>query len=316
MKYRRLGKAGVKLSAFGLGSWLTFGDRVDLTGARELMASAKDHGVNHFDNAEIYGEGLAELIMGEAARMFDREEIVITSKVFFGTGKSGPNNMSHCRKRLFEGTHSILRRMQLDHVDILYCHRPDSDTPIEETVTAMNDLVRSGKVMYWGTSEWEPHQVKEAYRIAQETNSIPPSVEQPQYNMFVRDRVEQGLHPLCEGHGLGLVTFSPLASGLLTGKYQDKVPSQSRMDKHGEFFLKNWEKKRVMISKLSEVAKQLRCSLPQLALAWCSMGEHVCSVLIGASSKEQLLHNLEAVKVQEQLTPEWMARIVSILNGE
>src|SRR6056297_1640638 len=227
MKYNKLGKSGLKVSEMSFGSWLTFGNQLDVQKVKDTMKEAFKNGVNFFDNAEAYASGLSESLMGMALKEYRRTDLVVSTKIFWGG--DGPNDMGVSRKHLLEGTWNSLKRLQLDYVDLVYCHRPDPDTPIEETVFAMDYLIRNGLALYWGTSEWEADQIEEAYKIAEKRNLIAPTMEQPQYNMFVREKIDKQFVPLFEKYGLGTTTWSPLASGLLTGKYNDGIPENSRL---------------------------------------------------------------------------------------
>jgi voltage-dependent potassium channel beta subunit len=313
MQYNRMGSAGLKLSELSFGSWLTFGRNLDLDNVRACMRAAYGAGVNFFDNAEVYGNGAAELLMGEALRDFRREDVVVSTKIFWG-GK-GPNDEGLSAKRLVEGTLNALRRLRLDYVDLLYCHRPDPNTPIEESVRALDRLVRRGCALYWGTSEWSADQIREAHRVAREIHAVPPSVEQPCYNMFTREKVEREFAPLYAELGMGATTFSPLASGLLTGKYNAGIPPGSRLDRE-EWLRSLITPERVaQVQALARLAGELGATSAQLAIAWCLRNPHVSSVIIGASSLEQLRENLGALAVKERLTAEVMARIEEILGN-
>ena len=284
MEYRRLGRSGIKVSALSFGSWLTFGDRLGEQEAKALMRQASDAGVNFFDNAEVYGDGRSEEIMGAALKDFRRESLVVSTKLFWG-GK-GPNDNGLSRKHILEGTNASLKRMRLDYVDLLYCHRADPDTPLSETILAMDQVVRSGKALYWGTSEWSAAEIDEAHRIAKEWGCIPPTMEQPQYNLFVRRRFEIEYAPLFERYGMGATIWSPLASGMLTGKYNDQIPRGSRLA--GQVWLmERWtDERKEKVSALAVVAALFGASCAQLAIAWCLRRPHVSSVILGATSKD------------------------------
>lgn len=314
MEYRRLGKAGLKVSELSFGSWITFGSNLSLNSIRQCLQVAVDMGVNFFDNAEAYANGAAELMMGEAIKDFRREDLVISTKIFWG-GK-GPNATGLNWKHLIEGTKGSLRRLQLDYVDLLYCHRPDPSTPIEETVRAMDVIVRSGLAFYWGTSEWSTDDIEEAHQIARAINAIPPSMEQPEYNMFQRTRVEDEYQSLYPKYGMGLTTWSPLESGILTGKYNDEIPPGSRLHRHEELRNRLTREKILKVRALEKVAQELSCSLPQLAIAWCLKNPHVSSVITGASSISQLQENLGANQVKMQLNDEVMHKIEEILQNK
>lgn len=312
MQYRQLGKAGLKVSALSFGSWLTFGEKIGLDEAKACMRYAFDQGINFFDNAEVYGNGRAELIMGEALKGFRREDVVVATKIFWG-GK-GPNDVGLSRKHLIEGTKNSLRRLQLDYVDMLFCHRPDPATPIEETVRAMDYLVRSGQAFYWGTSEWSAEQISAAYEIAEKLGCIPPSMEQSQYNLFHRDRIEQEYAQLYDKYGMGVTSFSPLASGLLSGKYNDGMPKEGRLVLYPEWRSPDMEQRIVKTRELASVVKSLECTLAQLAIAWCLKNSHVSSVIVGASSLDQLGENLKALTIAEQLNSDILQHIERVVG--
>ena len=313
MKYNRLGRAGIKVSELSFGSWLTFGDSLDVKGARTLMKLAFDAGVNFFDNAETYGQGQSEIVMGEALKDFRRSDLVISTKIYFGCGRRGPNDTGLSWKHLVEGTGESLKRLQLDYVDLLFCHRPDEETPIAETVRAMDHLVRSGRAFYWGTSEWSAEQITEAYEIADELCCIPPTMEQPQYNLLARARVEEEYESLYVTYGLGTTIWSPLASGLLTGKYNDGIPSGTRLSQQ------EWLRERVRpeaiaaVRELGGIAKSLGCSMAQLAIAWCLCHPRVSTVILGATTEKQLRENLAAAAVREKLTDDVLHQIRGVL---
>ncbi|MCD6104157.1 MAG: aldo/keto reductase, partial [Thermosipho sp. (in: Bacteria)] len=306
MNYRKVGKWGLKISELSLGSWLTFGNQLDIAGAKEIVREAFKNGINFFDTAEAYANGMAESMLGEVLKEFRRSDIVVSTKIFWGG--NGPNDRGLSRKHLLEGTWASLKRLQLDYVDIVYCHRPDPETPIEETVLAMDYLVRNGLALYWGTSEWSAEQLENAHKACKELNCIPPIVEQPQYNMLVKERVEKEYLPIYEKYGMGLTTFSPLASGILTGKYNNGIPEDSRLAKFpglrkhleesGILSEKTFEK----LQKLQKIADELGAKLSQLALAWCLLNPHVSSVILGVSKMEQLHENLNALEIKEKIT--------------
>ena len=321
MQYRRLGSSGLKISALSFGSWVTFGNQADENLAFECMQAAYEAGVNFFDNAEAYADGEAEVIMGKVIKRagWKRSDLVISTKLFWGG--SGPNDRGLSRKHILEGADASLARMQLDYVDLMYCHRPDSETPIEETVRAMSHLVNQGKVLYWGSSEWSSEQIREAYHIARREHLVPPTMEQPQYNMFQRDRVEREYGRLYTEIGLGTTIWSPLASGVLTGKYNEGIPTDSRLALKGYEWLREQfesEEGRQQIEKvrrLTPIADELGCSMAQLALAWCLQNPNVSSVITGASRPQQVADNMKAFDVMDKLTPEIMARIEGILDN-
>jgi voltage-dependent potassium channel beta subunit len=311
MKYNRLGKAGIKISELSFGSWVTFSNQMNIDEVRQCMHTAFEHGINFFDNAEVYAKGQAEILMGKALKDFRREDLVISTKIFWGG--DGPNDKGLSRKHLLEGTEASLDRLQLDYVDLIFCHRPDPDTPIEETVLAMDYIIRNGFALYWGTSEWSAEQIEAAYVIAKDLGCMPPSMEQPEYNMFHRQRVEQEYAPLYEKYGLGTTIWSPLASGILTGKYNNGIPPESRLAQENWLVPQDFEQRVAKAKQLSEVAQNLDCSMSQLALAWCLKNPRVSTVIMGASKVTQLLENLKATEIKEQLTDEVMAEIEAIL---
>ncbi len=322
MEYRRLGKSGLKVSALSFGSWVTFGNQVDDRAAVELIKLAYDAGVNFFDNAEAYVHGESERIMGRAiAKLgFGRDTYCISSKVYWG-GKL-PTQRGLSRKHVHDACHAALERLQVDYLDLFFCHRPDLETPTEETVRAMGDLVAQGKVLYWGTSEWTADQILEAYGVARVLGTAPPAMEQPQYNMFERDKVERELHRLYDTIGLGTTIWSPLASGILTGKYAKGVPAGSRMALPEYDWLRerlDSEEGRSQIDKarkLESVAADLDVSLAQLAIAWCLVNPHVSTVILGASKSAQLRENLAALETVPKFTAEVLARIEQILANK
>jgi voltage-dependent potassium channel beta subunit len=317
MRYRRLGRAGLKVSELSLGAWVTYGSQVGDDVALACMSAAYDAGVNFFDNAEAYGGGRAETTMGRVLRQtgWRRESLVISTKIFWGG--AGPNDKGLSHKHVIEGVHAALRRLQLDYVDLAFCHRPDPETPIEETVRAWDILVRQGKVFYWGTSEWSADDVLRAHEFATANGLTPPSMEQPQYNLFVRDRFEKEYLPLYEKLGYGTTTWSPLASGVLSGKYNDGIPKGTRLDLPDMAWLKEhvFAPGRIdIIRQLGDLAKEIGCSTAQLAIAWCLKNPHVSTVITGASRKQQVVENLAALDVVDKLTDPVMARIETILQ--
>jgi voltage-dependent potassium channel beta subunit len=315
MEYRRLGSAGLKVSALSLGGWATMGEHVDPAVTREIMHTAYEAGVNFFDNAETYGDGKSETAMGQVLSEFGRESYVVSTKIFWGG--EGPNDVGLSRKHLTEGLHKALKRLQVDYVDLIFCHRPDPNTPIEETVWTMDNLVRQGKALYWGTSEWSAQQLTEAYSIARQHHLLPPQMEQPQYNLFVRERVEREYLPLYGLMGLGTTIWSPLAYGVLSGKYT----LGARKAKTRTGFDEKWFRERALspereakIKKLARVASDLGCSLAQLAIAWCIKNPHVSSAILGATRVDQIRENLKALDVAGQLTAEVLERIEKIVD--
>ena len=303
MEYRFLGKSGLKVSALSYGAWVTFGDQMDEDAAAACMQAAYDAGVNFFDNAEVYAAGRAETIMGAVLRRqgWPRTDLVISTKIFWGG--SGPNDRGLSRKHIVEGTDAALDRLQLDYVDLVYCHRPDTDTPLAETVRAMSYLIDSGRAFYWGTSEWSAEQIREAYHIARRERLVPPTMEQPQYNMLHRERVEKEYARLYDEIGLGTTIWSPLGSGLLSGKYNDGLPDGSRMTLPSYEWLRNIvqgeqaEANLAKVRQLAVVAADLGCTQAQLAIAWCLKNPHVSSVITGASRPEQVVENMAAAEV-------------------
>ncbi len=323
MEYRRLGRSGLQVSTLSFGSWLTFGKQLDYESARSLMFRAYDHGINFFDNAEQYAGGKSEEVMGRILdeAHWDRSTYVVSSKVFWGGDK--PNQKGLSRKHIIEACHAALRRLQVDYLDLYFCHRPDIQTPIEETVRAMSDLIHQGYILYWGTSEWSAQEIQEAYSVARQYHLVPPTMEQPQYHLFHRDRVEKEYHKLYSEIGLGTTTWSPLASGLLTGKYLQGVPTKTRATEHPEL---GWLVERLTgagaqalapkILALNEIAHDLGCKLPQLAIAWCAHNPHVSTVITGASHIGQLDENMRALDIIPKLTPEVIARIETIIDNK
>jgi voltage-dependent potassium channel beta subunit len=309
MPYRRLGHSGLQVSALSFGSWVTFGTQVDTGLARECLGTAFDAGVNFFDNAEAYAGGESERIMGQAIAElgWDRQSYVVSTKVFWGLRDEVNMRNTLNRKYLFQAIDGSLERFGLDFVDLLYCHRPDRKTPIEETVWAMSDIISSGKALYWGTSEWTGAEIRAAWDIADRHHLHKPVVEQPQYNLFERQKVEQDYLRLYDDIGLGLTTWSPLASGLLTGKYLDGIPEGSRAALPGYEWLKGMltdPTKNAIVRDLAAIAARLGVTAGQLAIAWCVSNRHVSSVILGASNVDQVRENLGALDALEQLTPE------------
>ena len=319
MEYRRLGKAGIKLSALSLGAWVTYGGQVGEQVARECMAAAYDAGVNFFDNAEGYAGGNAETVMGNVIKELGwrRESIVVSTKIFWGG--DGPNDTGLSHKHIIEDMNSALRRLQLDYVDLVFCHRPDPKTPIEETVRAMDIVIKQGKAFYWGTSEWSAAEIMRADAVARQYGLTPPSMEQPQYNMFVRDRFEKEYAPLYSELGYGTTIWSPLASGVLTGKYNDGIPEGSRVTAKGMEWLKDaaiTPERIEKVRKLQPIADELGCSLAQLGLAWCLTNPNVSTVITGASRAAQVTENMKALEVAPKLTPEILDAIEGVLENK
>lgn len=319
MEYRRLGKAGVKVSALSLGSWVTFGDQIADSVAAELMKTAYDWGFNFFDNAEAYARGKSELVMGKILKDMGwaRDTFLVSSKVFWGGDK--PNQEGLSRKHIMEACHAALRRLQVDYLDLYFCHRPDPETPIEETVRAMSDLIRQGKVLYWGTSEWSAQEITQAHAVARACHLVPPTMEQPQYNIFWRHRVEKEYAPLYDEYGLGTTIWSPLASGLLTGKYAQGPQAGARATLQSCEWMKDRmvreaQNKAEIIQKLAALAQELGMSPAILAIAWCLKNPHVSTVILGASKVLQLKENIRAVEELSKMTPEVMKRIAEIVG--
>ncbi len=322
MEYRRLGGSGLKVSTLSFGSWVTFQTQVDLAMAEEMMKTAYDAGVNFFDNAEAYANGASEEIMGDALKRlgWGRDTYIVSSKVFWGGALPTQKGLS--RKHITDACHAALVRFKLDYLDLFFCHRPDVHTPIEETVRAMNDLIHQGKVLYWGTSEWSAQQIMEAYGVARQYGLIPPTMEQPEYNMFRRDFVESEYRRLYTEIGLGTTIWSPLASGLLTGKYSQGIPDDSRVNLPGYGWLKrtiessDGQAKIQKAIKLQKIADDIGQSLTNMSLAWCAANPNVSTVILGASKMSQLTENLKALDALPALTAEIMTRIEAILGNK
>lgn len=320
MLYRPLGNSGLKVSALSFGAWVTFGNQIGDPIAKKLMHTAYDAGVNFFDNAEGYAAGQAERVMGDILKKskWRRSSFIVSSKVFFGSEDKRPNQTGLSRKHVIEACHDALRRLQVDCLDLYYCHRPDPETPVAETCRAMHDLITQGKVLYWGTSEWSAAQLKEAFAVCDRLGLHAPAMEQPQYNLFHRARVEKEYAPLFKTRGLGTTIWSPLASGLLTGKYNDGVPAGSRLDTPGMEWLrdavlgKGSKAKLAAVKKFAAVAKSLDTTLPRLALAWCLKNPNVSTVILGASKPKQLTENFGALDVVPRLTPAVMKKLDAI----
>jgi voltage-dependent potassium channel beta subunit len=321
MEYRNLGKSGVQVSVLSLGAWLTFGKQVENQIAEECMKFAYDQGINFFDNAEGYALGQAEIVMGQILKKMNwpRDSYLVSSKVFFGIGGKMPNQTGLSRKHVVDACHAALRRLQVDYLDLFFCHRPDPKTPVEETVWTMHNLIQQGKILYWGTSEWSAQEIQEAYGIARQYNLIPPTMEQPQYNMLWRDRVEQEYKRLYETVGLGTTVWSPLATGILTGKYNEGIPEATRLSMSGLEWLKDavrTEKNLQKVKQLSELAQDLGVSMANLALAWVLKNPNVSTAITGASKLSQLEENLKALNTLPKLTNEIMEKIEAILKNK
>ena len=320
MNYRRLGRSGLKVSELSFGSWVTYGNQVDTRAARELMAAAYDAGVNFFDNAEIYAKGESETIMGKVLKELGwaRIRYIVSTKFYWGLRTNVNDTNTLNRKYLLDAIDGSLKRLQLDYVDLVYCHRPDPDTPIEETVWAMHDMIERGRALYWGTSESSADEIRAAWQISDQHHLRKPVLEQPQYNLFHRKRVEQEYARLYDDIGLGLTTWSPLASGLLTGKYRQGVPADSRGALETYAFLRDGlidpEKNRI-VGELEAVARDLDCSLAQLALAWCLKNPRVSTVITGATRVAQIAENMKAAQVAARLDAPSLARIEAIVGA-
>ncbi|CEJ81252.1 Putative Voltage-gated potassium channel subunit beta [[Torrubiella] hemipterigena] len=331
MIYRNLGRSGLKVSVISLGGWVTYGGQVGDDIANECIKAAYDHGVNFFDCAEVYADGKSEISMGKAIKKygFKRNDIVVSTKIYWGSafGDRPVNNSGLSRKHLVEGTNAALERLQLDYVDLLYCHRPDRDTPIEETVRAMNYLIDTGKTFYWGTSEWSAAEIAIAHQIADRLGLVGPLMEQPQYNLLARDKVEKEFHMLYSQYGLGLTIFSPLKTGILTGKYNSEIPDDSRYATAKDPFSArqaqnykdkdpNWLKWIEQTKSLEPVAKKLNTELATLALAWVISNPNVSSAITGASKVEQVHKSMDALELMPKITDEIKKEIDEILGNK
>ncbi len=322
MIYRNLGKSGLKVSALSFGAWVTFHDQVEDDTAYQCMKAAYDAGVNFFDNAEAYAHGEAEKMMGRVIKKagWKRTDLVLSTKIFWGG--EGVNDRGLSRKHIFEGTNAALKRLETDYVDLIFCHRPDIHTPIEETVWAMNLILQQGKALYWGTSEWNSTQLLEAYQFARREHLIPPLMEQPEYNMFRREKVEKDYKPLYEKMGLGTTIWSPLASGILTGKYNDGIPDRSRLSLENYQWLKErifseeGMKKIEKVKALQPVADELGVSMANMAIAWCLKNPDVSTVITGASKPEQVVENMKSLEIVDKLTDDVMNRIEEVLQNK
>ena len=321
MEYRRMGKSGLQLSILSFGSWVTFHKQINDSLADELMGIAYDNGVNFFDNAEVYALGESEKMMGRVlkAKKWDRTSYTISSKAFFGWRGKGnkPNQTGLSRKHLTEACHEALQRLQTDYLDLFFCHRPDKNVPIEEVVHTMNTLIQQGKILYWGTSEWTGVEIMEAHRAAQQYHLIGPSVEQPQYNLFEREKVEKDFLEIFKNIGMGTTIWSPLAAGLLSGKYNNGIPEGSRLGMEGFEWLRYrcvLNDKVEKVKKITAVAKALNVSVAALSIAWCIKNPNVTTAILGATKKEQLTDNLKALEVLPLLTPEVLQSIEDIMG--
>ena len=323
MEYRRLGKSGLQVSAVSFGSWVSFSKQIDDKIADELMGIAYDSGINFFDNAEVYANGKSEEMMGRVlkAKNWERSSYIVSSKAFFGWhGKANkPNQTGNNRKHLIEACDEALKRLQVDYLDLYFCHRADKNTPVEETVWAMNHLLNQGKILYWGTSEWTGVEIMEAHRIAAQNHLIGPTMEQPQYNLFERRKVEADYSEIYKNVGLGTTIWSPLASGLLSGKYNDGVPADSRFALEGFDWLKDQhmlDEKIEKVKKLATVAKDLNISTAVLSIAWCLSNKNVSTAILGATKKSQLEENLKAIDAIPLITTEVLEKIETIMQNK
>ena len=321
MEYRRMGKTGLQLSVLSYGSWVTFSKQVDDSASDRLMGLAYDNGVNFFDNAEAYEGGRSEEMMGRVLhkKNWDRTSYCVSSKAFFGLyGKDNkPNQQGLSRKHLTEACHQALRRLQTDYLDLFYCHRPDRETPMEEIVWTMNILLQQGKILYWGTSEWSAAEIMEAHAVADKLSLIGPAMEQPQYNLFERQKMEYDYYTIFRNVGMGTTIWSPLASGLLTGKYNDGIPEGARLALDNYSWLKDrmmQDDKIAKVKKLDKVAKELDTSLATLSIAWCIHNPDVTTAILGATKEKQLTENLQALTLYPKLTPEIMKEIDGIMG--
>lgn len=323
MQYRRLGKSGLQLSVLSFGSWVSFHKQINDKTASDLMSMAYDAGINFFDNAEVYAHGESELMMGRMfkKKKWDRTSYVLSSKVYFGwRGKANkPNQRGLSRKHVIEACNEALQRLQTDYLDLYYCHRPDKDTPIEETVRAMNTLIQQGKILYWGTSEWSGVEIMEAHRVAEKYHLIGPTMEQPQYNLFHREKIEKEYSMIFDTVGLGTTIWSPLASGLLTGKYNAGIPKKSRLALNDMEWLKDqWLTKDNLkkVERLGKLANQLNMTTARLSIAWCIKNPSVSTAILGASKRTQLKENLKAIDDMYKLTSEVMEKIDVIMKNK
>lgn len=321
MEYRRMGKTGLQLSTLSYGSWVTFAKQIDDSISDRLMGIAYDNGINFFDNAEVYSRGESELMMGRVlkSKKWDRTSYTVSSKAFFGWRgpDNRPNQTGLSRKHLIEACHEALQRFQLDYLDLFFCHRPDKNTPIEEVVWTMNTLIQQGKILYWGTSEWSAAEIMEAHMIARELRLIGPAVEQPEYNLFKRQKLEVDYYTIFKNIGMGTTIWSPLASGLLTGKYNDGIPEDSRLALEGFEWLKDKtisDDKLQRVRNLGTLAADLGTSLATLSIAWCISNPNVTTAILGATKETQLIENLKALDVVPKLTVEVKQRIDDIMG--
>jgi voltage-dependent potassium channel beta subunit len=321
MEYRRLGRSGLQVSTLSFGTWVTFGKQIGDKVADALLSTAYDAGVNFFDNAEVYAKGKSELVMGKILKTknWSRSSYCVSSKVFFGYENDLPNQRGLSRKHVIEGCEAALKRLQVDYLDMFFCHRPDKNTPIEETVLAMNTLIQQGKILYWGTSEWANDEIMQAFVVAEKYRLIGPTMEQPQYNMFERSKMEKDFLLLFRDHGLGTTIWSPLASGILSGKYNNADPKDTRLYIEGMEWLKEralMEEKIKAAQKLDKLAKEIGTTINKLCIAWTVKNPNVSTTILGASKVEQLVDNLKAMEALPLLTQEVIGKIESILNNK
>jgi voltage-dependent potassium channel beta subunit len=321
MQYRRLGKSGVQVSTLSFGSWLTFGKQIEDNISEDLMKCAYDAGVNFFDNAEIYANGQSEIVMGKALKKMNwtRSTWMVSSKVFFGDGGKLPNQAGLSRKHIFEACHAAMHRLQVDYLDLFFCHRPDKNVPMEETVWAMNHLIAQGKILYWGTSEWSAQEIMEAHMVAKEYRLIGPVMEQPQYNMFTRDKMEVEYKKIFSTVGLGTTIWSPLLSGVITDKYLQKFPKGTRLDMAGLEWLRDRSitpERLETVRLLNDYALEMGTTLPKLGIAWCAVNPDVSTVILGASKIDQLKETLTSLDLVPKLTPKVMLEIEQILQNK
>lgn len=321
MEYNNLGKSGLQISRLSLGSWLTFGKQIGDNIAEELMDIAYDAGVNFFDNAEIYSRGESERVMGKVLKKkgWRRDSYIVSSKAFFGDGGQLPTQKGLNRKHLVEACEAAIKRLQVDYLDLFFCHRPDKTTPIEETVWSMHNLIMQGKILYWGTSEWSAQEIMEAHMVAMQYNLIGPTMEQPQYNMLHREKVEVEFNQIYKNVGLGTTIWSPLASGILSGKYNNGMPESTRLSMDGLEWLKDAnlvEEKLQKVREMTKLAKEVGLSMPKFAIAWCLKNPNVSTVILGASKGAQLKETLTTIDDLDKITPEVLEKIEEILDNK
>jgi voltage-dependent potassium channel beta subunit len=321
MEYRRLGRSGLQLSELSFGTWITFGNQIPYATAKDLLATAYDAGVNFFDNAEVYAHGESERVMGQMLSElgWSRDSYTVSSKVFFGAGGKLPTQRGLHRKHVMEACHQALERLRVDYLDLYFCHRPDKATPIEETVWTMHQLIMQGKILYWGTSEWSAEEIMDAQRVADQHHLIGPSMEQPQYNLLHREKMESEFLRLFDRLGLGTTIWSPLASGILTNKYRDGLADDVRLNREELAWLKDRnvvEEKLAVAQRLAELAASLGITPAQLSIAWCLKNPHVSTVMLGATRAEQLQENLKSAEAVALLTPEVLERIEGIVGNK